>query len=85
MKKNGSKLHALNSISEPSNSLLNATPSSAVTLSTSSSELKLLRVLHSLHSLCGESLEESSSKRTDVGMALYHALNSNITKLFFLY
>ena len=38
-----------------------------MTLSTSSSELKLLRVLQSLHSLCGESLEDGSSKKNDVG------------------
>ena len=42
-----------------SKKLLSGTPSSAVTLSTSSSEIKLLRVLQTLHSLCGHNLEES--------------------------
>ena len=41
MTQNESKPHALDSISVPSNSLLNGTPSSAVTLSTSSSEFIL--------------------------------------------
>lgn len=50
-----------------SKKLLSGTPSSAVTLSTSSSEIKLLRVLQTLHSLCGHNLEES--KKND-GSAL---------------
>mmetsp|Transcript_14411 Transcript_14411/g.17071 ORF Transcript_14411/g.17071 Transcript_14411/m.17071 type:complete len:2242 (-) Transcript_14411:200-6925(-) len=64
MSQSESKPHALDSISAPSNSLLSGT---SVTLSTSSSELKLLRVLQSLHSLCGETLEDGSIKRNDVG------------------
>jgi E3 ubiquitin-protein ligase HUWE1 len=39
--------------------------SSSVTLSTSSSELKLLRVLQTLQALCGENWEESGSKKND--------------------
>jgi len=41
------------------------TPSSAVSLSTSSSELKLLRVLQTLHSLCNEYTQDEATKGDD--------------------
>jgi len=74
MSQTESKPHALDSMSASSNSLLSGTPSSAVTLSTSSSELKLLRVLQSLHSLCGETPEDVSNKKNDVGYAVNQEL-----------
>ena len=40
-------------------------PSSAVSLSTSSSELKLLRVLQTLHSLCGEFTHDDGTKNDE--------------------
>jgi hypothetical protein len=39
--------------------------SSSVTLSTSTSELKLLRVLQTLQALCGDTTDESSSKKNE--------------------
>ncbi|GKY98288.1 hypothetical protein MPSEU_000786400 [Mayamaea pseudoterrestris] len=50
---------------------------SSVTLATSSSELKLLRVLQTLQSLCGENWDESGSKKNDsiiVTQELIHLL-----------
>uniref|UniRef100_A0A7S4S0Y2 HECT-type E3 ubiquitin transferase n=1 Tax=Ditylum brightwellii TaxID=49249 RepID=A0A7S4S0Y2_9STRA len=45
--------------------LLSGTPSSAVTLSTSSSELRLLRVLQALHTLCGDTLSDDNGKKSE--------------------
>ena len=54
----------------PSRINLNGTSSSAVTLSTSSSELKLLRVLQTLHNLCGESQNKKSDGLTSMNKEL---------------
>jgi hypothetical protein len=48
--------------------------SSAVTLSTSTSELKLLRVLQTLQALCGETSDEQSSKKNEVGVIVTEEL-----------
>jgi len=48
-----------------SQGLQRATPGSAVALSTSTSELKLLRVLQTLQSLCAETSDEYTGKKND--------------------
>jgi hypothetical protein len=45
--------------------LLGGSASATVALSTSTSEIKLLRVLQTLQSLCGESTDENGNKKTD--------------------
>mmetsp|Transcript_9044 Transcript_9044/g.11092 ORF Transcript_9044/g.11092 Transcript_9044/m.11092 type:complete len:4662 (-) Transcript_9044:66-14051(-) len=55
----------------PQKPLLRGIPGSAVTLSTSSSELKLLRVLQTLHGLCADNaLEDGGSKKYDGQMTV---------------
>jgi len=76
-----SKSHYGQIASTPSNSLLSGTPSSAVTLSTSSSELKLLRVLQSLYTLCGETLDDCSNKRNDMENVVSQELVSLINSI----
>lgn len=49
----------------PSQELHRGIPGSAVALSTSSSELKLLRVLQTLQSLCGETIDEQNVKKSE--------------------
>lgn len=48
--------------------------SSAVTLSTSTSELKLLRVLQTLQALCGETSDEQTSKKNEGGVIVTEEL-----------
>lgn len=48
--------------------------SSSVTLSTSTSELKLLRVLQTLQALCGDSADESVSKKSESSMIVTEEL-----------
>jgi len=64
------------SASNTGNPLMSGTSSSAVTLSTSSSELKLLRVLQSLYTLCGESLDDGNKKKNDNGCVISDELVS---------
>jgi len=60
-KSNQSASESKNSSKENSPTV-SSIPASALTMSTSSSELKLLRVLQTLHALCGETHDESSRK-----------------------
>lgn len=57
--------HMLHSSKQNSEMSGKGIPSTTVTLSTSSSELKLLRVLQSLHSLCSVANEDGSSKKSE--------------------
>jgi len=61
----GVSMDAVSSIS----GAMNGTPSSAVTLSTNSTDQKLLRVLQTLHSLCAESNGENSKKSDEIPKA----------------
>jgi len=57
--------------------------SSSVTLSTSSSELKLLRVLQTLQTLCGENWDESGSKKNDSSVIVTEELVDLLRRLEF--
>jgi len=48
---------------------INGTPSSAVTLSTNTTELKLLRVMQTLHSLCADPNRDQSKKNDEIPTA----------------
>ena len=67
---------ASNSTSD--NDFVASAPSSAVSLSTSSSELKLLRVLQTLHSLCGEYTQEETAKSDEGNSPEFVALLQNL-------
>jgi E3 ubiquitin-protein ligase HUWE1 len=57
--------------------------SSSVTLSTSSSELKLLRVLQTLQALCGENWDDSGSKRNEGSVIVTAELVQLLSQLEF--
>merc|ERR1712207_77550 len=61
----GAKNSLSNSSSKHGNSAVGRGSSTSVAVSTSTSELKLLRVLQTLQSLCAEAPEDGSSKRND--------------------